>query len=470
MHTILKGYVIVMKENRNSFSNQVGFVLAAAGSAVGLGNIWRFPYLAAKDGGGVFLFIYLILALTFGFTLLLSEVAIGRKTKQSTLTAYGALNKKAGWIGVIASIVPFIILPYYCLIGGWVLKYFTAFLTGAGSAAAEDGYFTGFITAQTAPIVFFLVFMSATALVVYLGVENGIERLSRILMPILLILVVGISLFSLTIDGEGGRTGLQGFAVYVIPDFTGLSAKDIFYVIVDAMGQLFYSISVAMGIMVTYGSYLKDDNNLVKSVNHIEIFDTLVAFLAGVMIIPAVYAFMGMEGMQNSGPGLMFIALPKVFARMGVAGNIIGAVFFIMVLLAALTSSMSVMEAVVSGLIDKFKWSRHKAVLIEYAFAVVLGIIVCLGYNIFYFEMPLPNGTVGQILDLFDYVSNYVLMPVVAIGTCVLVGWVIKPQAIIDEVTKNGESLTRKGMYVVMVKYVAPVLLAILLLGAFGVF
>ena len=459
-----------MKETRNSFSNQVGFVLAAAGSAVGLGNIWRFPYLAAKDGGGVFLFIYLILALTFGFTLLLSEVAIGRKTKQSTLTAYGALNKKAGWIGVVASLVPFIILPYYCLIGGWVLKYFTAFLAGSGAAAAEDGYFTGFITAQGAPIVFFLLFMTATAIVVYFGVEKGIERLSRILMPILLILVVGISVFSLTLDGEGGRTGLEGFAVYVIPDFTGLSAKDIFYVVVDAMGQLFYSISVAMGIMVTYGSYLKDDSNLVKAVNHIEIFDTLVAFLAGVMIIPAVYAFMGMDGMQNSGPGLMFIALPKVFARMGVMGNIIGAVFFVMVLLAALTSSMSVMEAVVSGLIDKFGWGRHKAVLIEYAFAVVLGIIVCLGYNVFYFEMPLPNGTVGQILDLFDYVSNYVMMPVVAIGTCVLVGWVIKPQTIIDEVTKNGETLTRKGLYIVMVKYVAPVLLAILLLGAFGVF
>jgi NSS family neurotransmitter:Na+ symporter len=284
-----------MKENRNSFSNQVGFVLAAAGSAVGLGNIWRFPYLAAKDGGGVFLFIYLILALTFGFTLLISEISIGRKTKQSTLTAYGALHKKSGWIGVVASIVPFIILPYYCLIGGWVLKYFTAFISGGGVAAAEDGYFTGFITAQTAPIVFFFVFMTATAAVVYLGVEKGIERLSRILMPVLIVLVLGISIFSLTIDGEGGRTGLEGFAVYVIPDFTGLSAKDIFYVIVDAMGQLFYSISVAMGIMVTYGSYLKDESNLVKSVNHIEIFDTMVAFLAGVMIIPAVYAFMGME-------------------------------------------------------------------------------------------------------------------------------------------------------------------------------
>ena len=459
-----------MKDNRNSFSNQVGFVLAAAGSAVGLGNIWRFPYLAAKDGGGVFLFIYLILAVTFGFTLLISEIAIGRKSKQSTLTAYGTLHKPSGWIGVVASLVPFIILPYYCLIGGWVLKYFTAFITGGGNAAAEDGYFSGFITAYGAPIVFFFFFMTARAVVVYFGVEKGIERLSRILMPVLIVLVLGISVFALTVDGEDGRTGLEGFAVYVIPNFTGLSASDIFHVIVDAMGQLFYSISVAMGIMVTYGSYLKDDNNLIKSVNHIEIFDTLVAFLAGVMIIPAVYAFMGMEGMQNSGPGLMFIALPKVFARMGAAGSIIGAVFFIMVLLAALTSSMSVMEAVVSGLIDKFKWSRHKAVLIEYACAMILGIIVCLGYNVFYFEMPLPNGSVGQILDLFDYISNYIMMPVVAIGTCILVGWIIKPQAIIDEVTKNGETFGRKGMYVVMVKYIAPVMLTILLLGAFGVF
>ena len=459
-----------MKENRNSFSNQVGFVLAAAGSAVGLGNIWRFPYLAAKDGGGVFLFIYLILAVTFGFTLLISEIAIGRKSKQSTLTAYGTLHKPSKWIGVVASIVPFIILPYYCLIGGWVLKYFTAFVAGGGGSAAEDGYFSEFITDYTAPIIFFIIFMCATALVVYFGVEKGIERLSRILMPVLLILVVGISLFSLTVDGEEGRTGLEGFVVYVIPNFSGLSAKDIFYVVVDAMGQLFYSISVAMGIMVTYGSYLKDESNLVKSVNHIEIFDTLVAFLAGVMIIPAVYAFMGMEGMQNSGPGLMFIALPKVFARMGAIGNIVGAVFFIMVLLAALTSSISVMEAVVSGLIDRFKWSRHKAVIIEFTCSIILGIVVCLGYNVFYFEMPLPNGSVGQILDLFDYVSNYVLMPVVAIGTCILVGWILKPQTIIDEVTKNGESFGRKGMYVVMVKYVAPVLLTILLLGAFGIF
>ena len=459
-----------MEKKRNSFSSSIGFVLAAAGSAVGLGNIWRFPYLAAKDGGGVFLLVYIILALTFGFTLLISEVAIGRKSRQSAYTAYGTLHKKSGWIGVFASAIPFIILPYYCLIGGWVLKYFTAFISGDAAASAQDGYFTGFITSYISPIVFDVLFLGATAFVVYKGVEKGIERVSRILMPVLLVLVVGISIFSLTIEGEGGRTGLQGFAVYIIPNFSGMSFKTFFYIVVDAMGQLFYSISVAMGIMVTYGSYFSRESNLVKSVNQIEFFDTLVAFLAGVMIIPAVFAFLGMEGMQNSGPGLMFIALPKVFSKMGAIGTIVGAVFFLMVLFAALTSSVSVMEAVVSGCIDRFGWERHRAVVLEGVFALVLGIIVCLGYNVFYFEATLPNGVTAQILDIFDYLSNYILMPVVAISTCILIGWILKPETIIAEITRNGEHFARKNLYVIMVKYIAPLLLTILLLGAFGVF
>ncbi|MBQ6456756.1 MAG: sodium-dependent transporter [Mogibacterium sp.] len=459
-----------MESKRNTFSSAFGFVIASAASAVGLGNIWRFPYLAAKDGGGVFLLVYIILALTFGFTLLISEVAIGRKSRQSAYTAYGTLHKKSGWIGVFASAIPFIILPYYCLIGGWVLKYFTAFISGDAVASAQDGYFTGFITSYISPIVFDVLFLGATGFVVYKGVEKGIERVARILMPVLLVLVVGISIFSLTIEGEGGRTGLEGFAVYVIPNFSGMSFKTFFYIVVDAMGQLFYSISVAMGIMVTYGSYFSRESNLVKSVNQIEFFDTLVAFLAGVMIIPAVFAFLGMEGMQNSGPGLMFIALPKVFAKMGGVGVIVGAVFFLMVLFAALTSSVSVMEAVVSGCIDKFGWERHKAVVLEGAFALVLGIIVCLGYNVFYFEATLPNGVTAQILDIFDYLSNYILMPVVAISTCILIGWILKPETIIAEITRNGEHFARKNLYIVMVKYIAPLLLTILLLGAFGVF
>lgn len=463
-----------MKEKkRNSFSGSIGFVLAAAGSAVGLGNIWRFPYLAAKDGGGLFLVVYLVLALTFGFTLLTTEIAIGRKTKQSPLTAYSKLNKKSGFLGVIACLVPVIILPYYCVIGGWVIKYFVAFLTGDGVNAASDGYFTDFITGETTPIIMLIIFLFAVAFIIFRGVNKGIESSSKVIMPILLLLVIGIAIFSLTIsytdDGGVTRTGLQGFKICVVPDFTGLTLKGFFTVLLDAMGQLFFSLSVAMGIMIAYGSYVKDDANLVKSINQIEIFDTAVAFLAGVMIIPAVYTFMGREGMEASGPSLMFISLPKVFASMGKAGNVIGCLFFAMVLFAAITSAMSVMEAVVSSLMDKFHMSRTKATAIETAIALVGGIVVCLGYNKWYFEFKLPTGATAQILDIMDYISNNLLMPLVAIGTCILVGWILKPKMVIDEVEKSGCTMGRKGLYVVMIKYIAPILLVILLLKSVGI-
>lgn len=457
-----------MDEKRSSFSSSLGFVLAAAGSAVGLGNIWRFPYLAARDGGGLFLVIYIILALTFGFTMIVSETAIGRRTKQSALTAYSKLHKGAKWIGVLQCVVPFLIFPYYCLIGGWVFKYACAFMTGSGSAAAEEGYFGAFITDSTQPIVFNIIFLLATAVIIYRGVNKGIESLSKVLMPVLLVMVVGIAVFSLTIKDDGTRTGLDGLKVYLVPDVSGMSAKDIFYVVLDAMGQLFYSISVAMGIMITYGSYFRDDSNLLKSVNQIELFDTVVAFLAGVMIIPAVYVFLGEEGMRSSGPGLMFQALPIVFSKMGALGNVIGAVFFIMVLLAALTSAMSLLEAVVSNFIDAFGWSRRKAVILETALAVIISTVVCLGYNLLYFDVKLPNGSHGQILDIVDYLSNNVLMPIVAISTCIFIGWIVKPSTVIDEATKNGEKFGRRKLYIVMIKFVAPALLFFLLVGAFG--
>ena len=294
-----------MRKKRDTFTGTLGFILAAAGSAVGLGNIWRFPYLAAKDGGGLFLVIYLLLAITFGFTLLMSEVVIGRKTKQSALTAYGVINSKFKWLGGIATVVPFLILPYYCVIGGWVLKYFIVFITGHGVDAATDGFFGGFITGEVEPVIMLAVFLAATMFVVIRGVNGGIEKMSKVLMPILLVLVIGIAVFALTIRA-GDRTGLQGLKILVIPSLEGKSISDVFTVVLDAMGQLFYSVSVAMGIMITYGSYLKDDDNIVKGVNRIELFDTLVAFLAGVMVIPTVFVFMGTEGMAASGPGLMF--------------------------------------------------------------------------------------------------------------------------------------------------------------------
>ncbi len=461
------------KRERNKFAGTVGFVLAAAGSAVGLGNIWRFPYLAAKDGGGLFLVVYIILALTFGFTLLTSELAIGRKTKLSPLKAYGEM--KSGWnfLGILSSAIPFIIFMYYCVIGGWVVKYALMYILGNGEQTTAEGYFGGFITSTWQPILFTVIFMVCCIVIVYRGVNKGIEASSKIIMPALLILVIGIAVFCLTIKGSAPdgsvRTGLEGFGVLVIPDFTGLTVGRFVTVVVDAMGQLFYSISVAMGIMVAYGSYVKDDANLVKSINQIELCDTVVAFLAGVMIIPAVYVFMGREGLAASGPSLMFVTLPKVFEEMGFAGHVVGALFFAMVFFAALTSAVSLMEAFTAGVLDHcHKMSRKKATVLCGLVTIAGAIVVCLGYNIFYFEVSFATVKNGQILDFLDYISNSFAMPILAICTCILIGWVVGPKAIVEEVEKSGAKFGRRGLYIVMVKYVSPILLTFLLLNSMG--
>lgn len=462
------------EHKRNTFKGSMGFVLAAAGSAVGLGNIWRFPYLATRDGGGMFLVTYLVLALTFGFTLLVTETSIGRRTKQSPLTAYGALHKKWKHLGLLACIVPAIILPYYCAIGGWVIKYLLVYITGEGHAAAQDGYFNSFITGTAEPLILMLIFLAAVIFVIMRGVNKGIESFSKVLMPVLVVLVLIIAVFSLTLkhtDSDGtGRTGMEGLMIYLIPDLEGFTVGKFFTVLVDAMGQLFFSLSVAMGIMITYGSYVRDDADMNKSVNQIEIFDTVIAFLAGVMIIPAVYVFSGTEGMSASGPGLMFVSLPKVFDRMGRIGGIIGIVFFAMVFFAALTSAISIMEAVVSSLMDKFRIGRTKAAVIVSVISTVLAVIVCLGYNVLYFEFTLPNGSTAQILDIMDYLSNNILMPVVAIATCILIGWIVKPDTVIDEVEKTGTKMGRKKLYIVMIKFLAPVMLTVLLFRSIGLF
>ena len=460
-------------KQRNSFTGSLGFVLAAAGSAVGLGNIWRFPYLAAKDGGGLFLVVYLALALTFGFALLITEIAIGRKTQESPLTAYKKINSKWGFLGIFSFVVPFLIYPYYCVIGGWVMKYMFSYLAFQGQVTVADGFFGGFITSQWQPIFYTVIFAILAFIIVYKGVDRGIERYSKILMPVLVIIVIFIAIYSLFIThtDENGvtRTGLQGAAIYFIPNFEGLTVKGFLTIILDAMGQLFYSLSIAMGIMIAYGSYMKKNVNLGKSVNQIEIFDTGIALLAGMMIIPAVFAFSGKEGM-SAGPGLMFVTLPKVFNSLGKFGEFIGLIFFVMVMFAALTSAVSILEAITSSMMDKFKWSRRRSAVIMAASTFVVSIIVCLGYNKFYFDLPLPNGTVAQVLDVLDYASNNILMPIVGLLTCILIGWVAKPKTTIDEITRNGEHFARKALYVVMIKFVAPVLLFIILLTSFGVF
>ena len=460
-------------ENKKSggFSSSIGFVLSAAGSAVGVGNIWRFPYLAAQDGGGLFLLIYLILVLTFGFTLLTTDIAIGRRTQKNALQAFGSIRPKWAFLGKLTFLVPVLIMTYYSVIGGWVVKYMAVYLTGAGTAAAQDGYFTSFITSEVSPIVFMLLFLAVTAFVVYCGVEKGIEKFSKLVMPGLLILIVGITIFSLTLshtDGSGAtRTGIQGLWIYLIPNFEGLTFSRFLKILLDAMSQLFFSLSVSMGIMITYGSYVKKETNLSASISQIELFDTGVAFLAGMRIIPAVFVFSGTEGM-SSGPSLMFVSLPKVFNAMGRVGTIVGLVFFIMVAFAALTSSVSIMETLVASCMDLFHVSRKKMSLIIGAIAAAASIAICLGYNVLYFELTLPNGSVGQLLDVMDYISNSFLMPLISLLTCIFVGWVIKPKWIEEEMQASGHPFKRKKLYSFMIRYVAPVIMAVLFLSSTG--
>jgi len=468
------------KQTRGGFSSSLGFILAAAGSAIGLGNLWRFPYLAAKDGGGLFIVIYIIFSLTFGFALMTTEIAIGRKTGLSPFQAYGKVDKRFSFLGVLATVVPIIIFPYYCVIGGWVTKYAFTYISGEASyisAVGPNQFFSDFITAKASPMIWFLVFMILTAAVVVLGVDKGIENASKIMMPILAVLIIGISIYSLTLKhtDENGvtRTALEGVKIYLIPDLNGITLPKLITVALDAMGQMFYSMSLAMGIMITYGSYCRKDSNLVSSVNQIEIFDTAVALLAGLIMIPTVYAFQGREGLTQAGPGLMFKAIPSIFEQMGKLGPIIGALFFLLVLFAALTSSISLMETVASVFIDRFKMSRPKATGVTFIISVIIGGAVCLGYNVWYFEATLPNGATGQqMLDILDYASNSILMPVVAILTCILIGWVVKPQYVVDEVKQGlgNKKFGREKLYVVMMKFVAPVLLFLILLQAFNVF
>ena len=447
-------------ENRGSFTGKLGFVLAAAGSAVGLGNIWRFPYLAAKYGGGIFLFVYICLVLSFGFALMVGEIALGRKTGLSAISAFKELNKKYAFIGYLAALVPAIILPYYSVIGGWVLKYLSVFVTGHGSSASYDTYFGQFISSATEPVIWFVLFVTVTAVIVMFGVEKGIEKVSKIMMPVLVGLSVVIAGYSVSLPGA-----FDGVLYYILPDFSKFSIETV----LGAMGQMFYSMSLAMGIMITYGSYMKKDVSLEGAVKQIELFDTGIAFLAGLMIIPATYAFSGGDpAALGKGPSLMFVALPKIFDTMW-GGHIIGIVFFVLVLLAALTSSISLMETVVSIICDKLKIKRIVSCIIVYLFSLILGLLSCFGYSIFD-EVKIIG---MQFLDFFDFISNSVIMQIVAFLTCIFIGYIIKPKALIDEIELTG-TFKRKKLFEVVIKYVAPVFIVLILLSsvleAFGIF
>ena len=445
-----------MEQNqRGSFTGKLGFVLSAAGASVGLGNIWRFPYLAAKYGGGAFLLVYIILALTFGYTMIIAETAIGRSTQKSPVSAFRFYSKspyaKAG--GWLNAIVPMLICPYYSVIGGWVCKYLFAFLTTDMDAITSDTFFTEFITNGVSAEFWFFVFLALTLAIIYMGVENGIERVSKFMMPILLVLAIVISVYTITRPGA-----MAGVAYLLIPHLENFS----WMTVVSAMGQMFYSLSIAMGILITFGSYMKKDVSIEDSTRQVEFFDTAIAILAGMMIIPAVFAFSGGDPEHlNAGPSLMFITMPKIFASMGF-GRMIGILFFTLVLFAALTSSIALTESAVSTIADEFKWSRFKCTTVMAVIMLALGTLSCLGYG------PLAFITIigMPFLDFFDFLTNSVMMPIAALAICLLVSKCIGLKRIEQEVEVDGHPFRRKKVFSVVIRYIAPVFVLIILLSS----
>ena len=441
--------------NRSMFSGKLGFVLSAAGASVGLGNIWRFPYLAAKYGGGIFLLIYILLALTFGYTMIVAETSLGRMTRKSPVGAYASFTKshtlKAG--GWINAIIPILIVPYYSVIGGWVIKYLFEYICGNGTKLAEDGYFSMFISDGVSAEICFIVFALITLTIIFAGVRNGIERVSKFMMPILVVLSVIIAIYSVTRPGA-----LKGIQYFLVPNLENFS----WMTVVAAMGQMFYSLSIAMGILITFGSYMKKDVSIESSTRNVEIFDTAIAIMAGLMIIPAVFAFSGGDpDALKAGPSLMFITIPKVFDSMGL-GTAIGIAFFLLVLFAALTSSIALTESAVSTLQDELGWSRNKSTAIMGVSMVALGSLSSLGYG------PLANVTIlgMQFLDFFDFLTNSVMMPIAAIASCILVSRVIGVDRIAEEVTLNGGTFRRRKIFNVMIRFLCPFFAAIILISS----
>ena len=443
---------------KSSFSGRLGYVMAVAGSAVGLGNIWRFPYLAAKYGGGIFLLTYIILALTVGFALLVSETALGRKTGNNPIKAYKMLGAKklkiGGWLN---SIIPMLIVPYYCVIGGWVCKYLFEYLRGSSHLLTQDTYFSSFISSSLSPAFWLIVFAVLTFIVVIKGVEKGIEKVSKVLMPIIVIIAIFISVYGLMTPGA-----IEGLKYYIVPDFSNFSIMTV----IAAVGQMFYSLSIGMGILFTYGSYMKKEVDLEKAISQVEIMDTLIAFLAGLMIIPAVFAFSGKESL-NAGASLMFITMPKVFDSLQL-GGFIGLVFFLLVLFAALTSAISLMECSVATLMEQLHISRKKASFVMIGEMLLLGIPISLGYGVLGWIQPLGM----TLLDFFDFVTNSCMMPVAALSTVLLIIFVTKISTVSDEV-KISSAFKREKIYNFVMKYICvPTLIVILLsyiLSTFGI-
>ena len=432
------------QHKRSAFSGKIGFVLSAAGASVGLGNIWRFPYLAAKYGGGIFLLIYIILAFTFGYTMIVAETALGRMTKKSPVGAFASFGKKGGlsFGGWINAIIPILIVPYYSVIGGWVIRYLADYIGGHGSELAADGYFSAFISSGPSAEICFAIFTVFTLSIIFAGVRNGVERVSKVMMPILVVLSVVIAGYSVTRPGA-----LEGVKYFLVPNIANFS---------------WMTVVTAMGILVTFGSYMKKDVSIEESTENVEVFDTAIAIMAGLMIIPAVFSFSGGDpDTLQAGPALMFITIPKVFESMGL-GTVVGILFFTLVLFAAVTSSIALTESAVSTFEDELGWDRKQATILIGIIMLVLGSLSALGYG------PLARFTVFgmQFLDFFDFLTNSVMMPIAAITTCLLVSLVIGVEKIEEEVTLDGKPFRRRRIFNFMIKYLCPIFAAIILVSS----
>ena len=450
-------------EERASFSGKLGFVIATSASAVGLGNLWRFPYETSHYGGGIFVLIYTALAFTFGIALMLLETSFGRKTGKSCLAAFSQFGRKYRVVGIMSAIVPMLIIPYYCVIGGWVCKWLADSSTGnLSQLATDDGaYWWDFVTGETSsglegPTVWFLIFAFLCILCIVAGVDKGIEKLSKVLMPALLVMIIGITAYEFTLDGYW-----DGVAYYLDPDPSALS-PDTF---LGAVSQIFYSMSISMGILITFGSYTKKDVDLEKSAYMVGGIDTGVAILAGMVIVPVAF----MCGFQDSnGMGLMFTALPQVFDSMP-GGAVVAPVFYLLVLFAALTSAVALAETCASVFVDAVDMKRMRAISVTAVIIIVLGGVCALGFEggPLAFDTPLSQG--AGWLGFFDTITNSIIMPITAIIFCLFIGYVLKTAYLEEEIEISSPFRTRR-LFRVMIMYICPIFLtAILVVGLLGI-
>lgn len=436
-------------KQRDQWGSKIGFILAAAGSAVGLGNIWKFPYLAGSNGGGAFVFVYFAILIVVGFTLMMAELTIGRHTQLSPVGAYRKIKAKWAWVGAIGVIAGFLILSFYSVIGGWVINYIVKSLTGGFHVADSSQFatiFTSFITSPIEPIIYQAIFMVLTVGIVIGGISGGIEKYSKILMPGLFIMLIVVVLRSLTLPNA-----MEGVKFFLVPDFSEITPS----VILSALGQVFFSLSLGMGAMITYGSYLSKEENLVTSSFQIPLLDTAAALLAGLAILPAVFSF-GFSPEQ--GPGLLFITLPAVFDAMPL-GTIFGFLFFVLVLFAAVTSSISLLEVSVSYVVDELNWDRKKASLLLGLIIFILGVPSSLGLGV-WDHISLVKGK--DILDSVSFVAENIFLPLGGMLLCIFIGWVWGLDNAYKEVTNEGKiKFGLMHVWGFLVKYVAPIAILI---------